>query len=66
MVKDSATFTIERGLLKRLDSYVRRREKFLGGHRSKSSIVEEGLENLLFKLEKELRDKENRDISVVR
>lgn len=66
MVKTPATFTIERGLLKRLDNYARRHEKVLGGRRSKSSIVEEGLANLLFKLEKELRDKENRDISVVR
>lgn len=65
-MKTPATFTIERGLLKRLDVYVRRREKFLGGRRSKSSIVEEGLETLLFKLERELRDKENRDISVIR
>ncbi|GAI57128.1 unnamed protein product, partial [marine sediment metagenome] len=31
MVKTPATFTIERGLLKRLDIYVKKRERVFGG-----------------------------------
>jgi len=67
MVKTSATFTIERGLLKRLDSYVKKRERLFGGRKSKSSIVEEGLENILYKLEREISGVDKgRDISVIR
>ena len=66
MVKNPATFTIERGLLERLDNYVRKRERLFGGHRSKSSIVEEGLENILYRLEREISGLESRDISVIR
>ena len=67
MVKNPATFTIERGLLERLDNYVRKRERFFGGRRSKSSIVEEGLENILYRLEREISGlEEGRDISVIR
>jgi len=67
MVKTPATFTIERGLLKRLDDYVKKRERFFGGRRSKSSIVEEGLENILYRLEREISGlEEGRDISVIR
>jgi len=66
MVKNPATFTIERGLLERLDNYVRKRERFFGGRRSKSSIVEEGLENILYRLEREISGLESRDISVIR
>ena len=66
MVKNPATFTIERRLLKRLDNYVNKRERLFGGRRSKSSIVEEGLENILYKLEREISGLESRDISVIR
>jgi len=66
MTKTPATFTIERGLLKRLDNYVKKRERFFGGRRSKSSIVEEGLENILYRLEREISDLEGRDLSVIR
>ena len=67
MVKTPATFTIERGLLERLDNYVKKRERFFGGRRSKSSIVEEGLGNILYKLEREVSGlDEGRDLSVIR
>ncbi|GAH68337.1 unnamed protein product, partial [marine sediment metagenome] len=33
---------------------------------SKSSIVEEGLENILYRLEREISGLEGRDISVIR
>lgn len=67
MVKSPATFTIERGLLERLDKYVVKRERLFGGRRSKSSIVEEGLENILYRLEREISGlEEGRDISVIR
>ena len=66
MVKDPATFTIERGLLKRLENYVKKRERFFGGRRSKSSIVEEGLEKILYRLEREISGLEGKDISVIR
>jgi len=66
MVKTPATFTIERGLLERLDNYVEKRKRSFGGRRSKSSIVEEGLENILYKLEREISGLEGRDISVIR
>jgi len=66
MVKSPATFTIERGLLERLDNYVKKRERLFGGRKSKSSIVEEGLENILYRLEREISGLEGRDISVIR
>ncbi len=66
MVKTPATFTIERGLLERLNIYVEKRKRSFGGRRSKSSIVEEGLENILYRLEREISGLESRDISVIR
>lgn len=52
IVKNIICVTIERELLKELDSYIEERKKERKGKRSRSSVIEEIMENFLYQQRK--------------